>query len=244
MVPTRPAIAAGPPGASRRRIDGRDAMNYKGALASRGSEFRNGRGRRLRGMVTAGVPDVSVIAALGIRARTDVQATLHLLAIAVRASRRIVEGAALERAALGLDEIVGPLVLDEAIPRACGDRDRGGNGPPGELHPLNTPPRYARRLTAEIVVAIRAGTLSTRAAARQFGVSHVTISHIRTGQTWRGRPPEPPPRLRDPFQSRPRKLTLPDAWAIQDSPEPGTVLAARYRISPSLVSQIRHHRAW
>ena len=43
----------------------------------------------------------------------------------------------------------------------------------------------ASKLTAPDVVAIRASTISSRALAKQFGVSKVTIQNIRHGRTWK-----------------------------------------------------------
>jgi hypothetical protein len=104
---------------------------------------------------------------------------------------------------------------------------------------------YVRKLTPTAVAQVRGSREAARVIARRFGVSHQTISKIRTGKTWRPRPPDEDDwRVHDLFTAWPRKLTTRAVESIRESDEPGVVLAARYGVSPSMVSAIRHRRVW
>jgi hypothetical protein len=105
----------------------------------------------------------------------------------------------------------------------------------GTKHPLH-------KLTSEEVTEIRRlQEQPQKQLAEIYGVSVATIQDIQSGRTWNQ--DKHGVVLPKPLGIR-RKLNKEDADSIRVSEEAGQVLAKRYGISTTLVSQIKNNQAW
>lgn len=121
----------------------------------------------------------------------------------------------------------------------CGrkGRQRGNRGMFfGERHPMH-------KLTTDDVnvIRLRRGE-SARKLADEFGVSTCTIREIQTGRTWNQAKHET--LIAGGKLGPKRKIDETIAREIKRSGELGTMLADRYGVSTTLVSQIKKGLAW
>jgi hypothetical protein len=98
------------------------------------------------------------------------------------------------------------------------------------------------RLTIEIVNQIRHRQQEPQTVlAQEFGISIATVQDIQRGRTWNQKKHGAEPAK--PLGQR-KKITQEIADVIRSSDEVGIVLAKRFGISKSLVSQIKRGTAW
>jgi DNA-binding transcriptional regulator YiaG len=119
---------------------------------------------------------------------------------------------------------------------AAKDRQPGNRGLLfGSQHPMS-------RLTIEIVNQIRHRQQEPQTVlAQEFGISIATVQDIQRGRTWNQKKHGAEPAK--PLGQR-KKITQEIADVIRSSDEVGIVLAKRFGISKSLVSQIKRGTAW
>jgi HNH endonuclease len=115
---------------------------------------------------------------------------------------------------------------------------------PGEVRQHQPEPHSgeknpAAKLTEYDVMEIKVSNASVNALAKAYGVTHGTISAIRCGKTW-ARVEGPLPKRRKPRAL----LTEADVRAILVSPERSYVLAERYKVARSAITNIRKRRSW
>lgn len=103
-------------------------------------------------------------------------------------------------------------------------------------------------LTDEQVFEIRASSERDAQLAKRFGISRCSISGIRTRRYWAHLAPradELPPMGQVKGETNPAaKLNEDTVRLIRASSEKGTVLAARFNISTTVISDIRNRKIW
>ena len=105
-------------------------------------------------------------------------------------------------------------------------------------------------LTDQEVYSIRSSGLSSIEAAIKFGVAECTANQILHRRSWKHLPRRideiapPPRRFRRGEECKGAKLTNAQVLAIRADRRPSSVVGATYRVSGSLVLQIRKRLIW